>query len=105
MSDLFGKETMKLSKVIALVPFAMLAGLFAYIFILYAHGDPRAQNLRLRVGEMRPSEQIAVGLTLAAPIWVWLRTLVMSFVEHRFGWFIAMLFIWPVIPFYIWKKE
>ena len=99
------KKTMKISKVIALIPFAMLVGLFAYIFVLYAHGDPRAQSLRLKVGEMRPAEQIFVGLTLAGLIWVWLRSLVMSFVEHRFGWFIAILFICPVTPYYIWKKE
>ena len=96
---------MKLSKVIALAPFVMLVGVFAYIFVLYAHGDPRAQNLRLRVGDMRPAEKIVVGLTFAGLVWVWLRSLVMSFAEHRFGWFLALLFIWPVIPYYIWKKE
>ena len=92
-------------KIAALAPFGLFVGLAAYIFVLRSMGDPRAQDLRLSGAEMHSGETAAVVLGLVAFLCVWLGTLWSSIGSRQFGWFLAILLIWPATALYIWREE
>jgi hypothetical protein len=96
---------MKPSKIVALAPFAAFLGLGIYIFGLRSLGDPRALDLRLSGAEMRPAETAAVVIVLVAFFCVWLGALWRASGSRQFGWFVAILLIWPATALYIWREE
>lgn len=49
------------SKILALAPFVSFFAMFAYLFAIRALGDPRAQDLELKDGELRWFEGLWLG--------------------------------------------
>jgi len=93
------------SKILALAPFVSFFAMFAYLFAIRALGDPRAQDLELKDGEMRWFEALWLTVTLFGIIWIWLRSMWRSFQARQIGWLVVILLAWPAAAFYVWKEE
>ena len=96
---------MKLSKIVSMAPFAAFLGLGGYILVLRSIGDPRAHDLRLSGAEMNPVETGVVIAILVALIFVWIGALWRASGARHFGWFFAILLIWPATALYLWREK
>jgi hypothetical protein len=96
---------MNRSKALAIAPFVSFFLMFAYLFAIRELGDPRAQDLQLKDGEMRWFETLWLTATLFGVIWIWLRSLWRSFHARQIGWLILIFFAWPAAAFYVWRAE
>ena len=90
---------------VALAPFASFFLKFAHHFAIRDLGDPRAQDLELKDGEVRWFEALWLTATLIGVIWIWFRSLWRSFQARQIGWLILIFLAWPAAAFYVWRAE
>ena len=96
---------MNRSKALSLLPFASCIALFAYLFLLYALEEPRAQDLALDESEICWFESLWLTYSLFGMIYIWIRSMWRSYQAHQLGWLCSMLFIWPSAALYVWSQE
>jgi hypothetical protein len=96
---------MSRSKALSLAPFASFIAMFAYLFILRAAGDPRAQDLKLEGNKMHWFEDVWLIATLVGVLFVWFRSVYRAAQIGKIGLAATIFFVWPVAAIYIWKYE
>ncbi|HWA10883.1 MAG TPA: EamA family transporter [Opitutaceae bacterium] len=98
-------KKMKLRKLMSLGGFALFFGSMLYVLLLKLMGDPRVQDHILGGSEMTKTERGLFFIGFAVSMFWWLRCLVVTGFRKEYRWLFAILVIWPLSVYYVWRED